>query len=230
MRTGQRTKYEVATVGKAAVANSRMNFFTDLHWEERFDILIRLSQRTGLIMEMTGINIRPQRLKAAVAKRLIEMGVKVNRPRGIGKTYNAKGFLPKMRDKYDAAYLLGLHFGANGPGSSAIVETNLGAALDKRLEVYLRYVSDLYERQEDACVCFETYIVLIEGIKKNEVPMHTCKQCSSFYVWPVGSYMHHSCPVCAVHQHDVNSSREKLEILFSGQKFKAMPATLGCYK
>ncbi len=197
--------------GNAASSKSRINLFDDPRWEERFDVLIRLTQRTQLIKNLTGIDMRPQRIKAAIDKRLAEMGVDVQRPRGSGQTYTAKGFLHKMVEKYDAAYLLGLHFGANGPGSLAKFDTNLGVALDKRMETYLRYIADMYERKEDACISFETYIVMIEGIKNHEVPIHTCKDCSSTYVWPVGSYVRHSCPVCAVHQHDVKASRQKLE-------------------
>ena len=212
------------STGRAAASTSRINLFADPRWEERFDTLIRLTQRTQLIKDLTGIDIRAQRIKAAIDKRWEEMGIEIQRPRGTGQTYTAKGFLSKMVDKYDAAYLLGLHFGANGPGSLAAVDTNLGAALDKRMETYLRYCSDMYERQEDACISFETYIVLIEGIQNNEVPLHTCKDCSSSYVWPVGSYVRHSCPVCAVHQHDVSAAKEKLERLLSTKRQQALPA------
>lgn len=211
--------------GKAASSKSRINLFDDPRWEDRFDVLIRLTQRTQLIKDLTGIDMRPQRIKAAIDKRLAEMGVEVQRPRGSGQTYTAKGFLHKMVEKYDAAYLLGLHFGANGPGSLANFDTNLGAALDKRMETYLRYCADMYERQEDACISFETYIVLIEGIKNHEVPIHTCKDCSTSYVWPVGSYVRHSCPVCAVHQHDVKVARQKLEDRLADKNNKANPAS-----
>ena len=97
--------------GKAASSKSRINLFDDPRWEERFDVLIRLTQRTQLIKDLTGITMRPQRIKAAIDKRLKEMGVDVRRPRGSGQTYTSKGFLHKMVEKYDAAYLLGLHFG-----------------------------------------------------------------------------------------------------------------------
>jgi hypothetical protein len=68
----------------------------------------------------------------------------------------------------------------------------------------------LYERQEDAHISFETYIVLIEGIQAHGVPIHTCKECNSTYAWPVGSYIRHSCPVCAIHQHSAKSAKTVL--------------------
>ncbi|ABE47083.1 FlhC family transcriptional regulator [Polaromonas sp. JS666] len=223
MRSVKQATAKEVTAGKASASKSRINLFDDPRWEDRFDVLIRLTQRTQLIKDLTGTDIRPQRIKAAIDKRLEEMGVEIQRPRGSGQTYTAKGFLSKMADKYDAAYLLGLHFGANGPGSLATFDTNLGTALDKRMETYLRYCSDMYERQEDASISFETYIVLIEGIKNHEVPMHTCKDCSTSYVWPVGSYVRHSCPVCAVHQHDVKAAKQKLEVMLNAKKTRATP-------
>ncbi|MFC6281208.1 hypothetical protein [Polaromonas aquatica] len=218
----QATANKVAT-GKATASKSRINLFDDPRWEDRFDVLIRLTQRTQLIKDLTGTDLRPQRIKAAIDKRLEEMGVEIQRPRGSGQTYTAKGFLYKMSDKYEAAYLLGLHFGANGPGSQAAFDTSLGNALDKRMETYLRYCSDMHERTEDASISFETYIVLIEGIKNHEVPIHTCKDCSTTYCWPVGSYVRHSCPVCAVHQLDVKAAKQKLDAMLNAKKINAAP-------
>ena len=209
-------------LGKAATAKVRINLFEDPRWEDRFDVLIRLTQRTQLIKDLTGIDMRPQRIKSAIDKRLVELGVEIQRPRGSGQTHTAKGFLHKMREKYDAAYLLALHFGANGAGTLASMEINLGNALDKRMETYLRYVADLYENIDDAAISFETYIVLINGVTSHEVPIHTCRSCTSTYVWPSGSYVRPSCPICSAHQHDVASSRHKLEQrIFALQKRKA---------
>lgn len=228
MRTNMQVTAKKVTVGKAASSKSRINLFDDPRWEDRFDVLIRLTQRTQLIKDLTGTDIRPQRIKAAIDKRLMEMGVEIQRPRGSGQTHTAKGFLSKMVDKYAAAYLLGLHFGANGPGSLATFDTNLGAALDKRMETYLRYCSDMHERQEDASISFETYIVLIDGVKNNEVPLHTCKDCSTSYVWPVGSYVRHSCPVCAVHQFDVKAARQKLEAMLNAKNKSCIQVAAKC--
>lgn len=209
--------------GRAGAAKSRINLFDDPRWEDRFDVLIRLTQRTQLIKDLTGLDMRPQRIKTAIDRRLAEMGVEVQRPRGSGQTYTAKGFLHKMIEKYDAAYLLGLHFGANGPGPLANFDTNLGTALDKRMETYLRYCADMYESKEDANISFETYIVMIQGITNHEVPCHVCKDCGTSYIWPVGSYVRHSCPVCAVHQHDIKSARKILEVRLAGKNMKVNP-------
>lgn len=207
------SKKEIIT-GRAVAATGQQYLFADPRWEERFDILIRLTQRTKLIQALTGTDASAERIKAAIDKRMAEMGFgNVLRPRGVGQLHTSKQFLGKMIDKYDASYLLNLHFGANGPGSSSIVETNLGAALDKRMETYLRYRSDLYENPEDARLNFETYVVLIAGVKSHDVPVHTCKECKSRYVWPTGGYAHQSCPICAIHAQDAVAAKNEIRAL-----------------
>lgn len=202
-------------VGTASTSHARVGLFDDPRWEDRFDILIRLTQRTQLIKQLTGSDMRLQRIKAAINKRLTLMGVEIHRPRGGGQTPIAKGFLAKVADRYDAAYLLGLHFGANGSGSLAAFETNLGSSLDKRIETYLRYRSDLYDRPEDARISFETYCVLVDGISQRFVTVHTCKECSSSYPWPSAALSRHSCPMCMVHQTDIKASKQKIESLLA---------------
>ncbi|OYY33376.1 MULTISPECIES: FlhC family transcriptional regulator [unclassified Polaromonas] len=197
-------------MGRALAARNRLNLFDDPRWEERFEVLIRLTQRTQLIQSLTGTDVRPQRLKDAVDRRVAAMGRDIARPRGIGQSYTAKGFLSKLVDKYDAAYLVNLHYGANGPGAASQAETNLGAALDKRIEVYLQYRSALYENPDDARVSFETYVVLIDGVRNRVVDVHTCQECSSRFVWTLASNVRPTCPVCAIHQQSIESSRRKL--------------------
>lgn len=212
------TAQKQMVTGRALAAKNRLNLFDDPRWGERFEVLIRLTQRTQLIQALTGTDIRPQRIKDAMDRRLEEMGVPIDRPRGNGQSYTSEGFLSKTQEKYDAAYLIALHFGANGPGASAPAETNLGAALDKRIETYLRYRSDLYETPEDARLSFETYIVLLEGIKNRAVTIHQCKCCTARFPWTLGAYVRPNCPVCAVHQQDIDESRRKLDALLKMKK------------
>lgn len=216
-------------VGRAVAATGRLYLFEDPAWEERFEVLMRLTQRTELIQALTGTDASPDRIKAAINKRMADMGADVQRPRGVGQRYTAKGFLAKMIDKYDAAYLLNLHFGANGPSSCTLVETNLGAALDKRIETYLRYRSDLYENPEDARLSFETYVVMLDGIRNQAVPIHTCRDCNTKYAWPSGGYSTHSCPVCAIHQHDAAESKRKIEALIEQKKRDKRKVKELCY-
>lgn len=208
----QNMNNEIA-MGRALAAKNRLNLFDDPRWEERFEVLIRLTQRTQLIQTLTGTDVRPQRIKDAVDRRVAEMGGDIARPRGVGQSYTAKGFLSKMAEKYDATYLINLHYGANGPGASSQAETNLGAALDKRMEVYLQYRATLYENPEDARVSFETYVVLIDGIRNRAVSVHSCKDCSSRFIWTLASNVRPACPVCAIHQQDIETSKRKLAAL-----------------
>ena len=212
-------------VGKASTSQSRVALFDDPRWEDRFDILIRLTQRTELIQRLTGSDMLDQRIKAAINKRLVLMGVDIHRPRGGGQTPSAKTFLTRAVDRYDAAYLLGLHFGANGPGSLAAFETNLGSSLDKKMETYLRYRSDLYDRPEDARISFETYCVLVEGIGQRFVALHICKDCSCSYPWPSTALSIHSCPMCMAHQTDVKAARKKIESLLAKRPGKPFGAS-----
>lgn len=204
--------------GRAETAKYRLKLFDDPRWEERFITLICLTQRTELIQRLTGTDAKPRRIKDAVDQRIAEMGGDIARPRGLGQAYTSKGFLSRMAEKYDATYLLNLHYGANGPGAAAQAETNLGAALDKRIEVYLRYRADLYENPDDARVSFETYVVLIEGVKNRVVSVHGCKDCSARYVWPYAANLRPTCPVCALHQQSIEKAKDKLEKLLKRQQ------------
>ena len=199
--------------GKALATKNRLYLFDDPRWEERFDILIRLTQRTQLIQELTGTDATAERIKSYIDKRMADIGHEVQRPRGVGQKYTSKGFLSKIIDKYEASYLMNLHFGSNGPGRSAVVETNLGAALDRRMAIYLRYRSDLYENPADARISFETYITMLEAIRNHALPTYVCESCTSRFVWSTGTTSSHSCPICAIHTHDTKAAKRKIQDL-----------------
>lgn len=215
--------------GRAVAAKNRLYLFDDPRWEERFEVLIRLTERTQLIQDLTGTDAPAERIKSHVNKRMADIGYDVQRPRGVGQKYTSKGFLSKTIDKYEASYLLNLHFGSNGPGGASMVETNLGTALDKRMDTYLRYRVDLYENPEDARISFETYITLLDAVKNHALPVHICKECSSRYVWPTGTAANHSCPICAIHQHDAKAAKKKIDALIQERRHqKSAKSRIAC--
>ncbi len=194
--------------GQAKRADNRIRVFEDSRWEERAEVLAKLCPRTTLIIELTGTNVSSQRLKDWMDRAAPEADG-YSRPRGKGQTSTAKNFLISSQARYEAAYLFNLHYGAGGPESSH-AETDLGAACDKRIETYLRYRSDLHENPADAVIQFETYIVLLKGIKDRVVSIHTCKDCQSHYIWPSSGPKKKACPICGQHQHDVALAKEKV--------------------
>lgn len=194
--------------GQAKRAENRIRVFEDSRWEERAEVLAKLCPRTTLIIELTGTNVSPQRLKDWMDRAAPEADG-YSRPRGKGQSSTAKNFLSSSQARYEAAYLFNLHYGAGGPESSNF-ETDLGAACDKRIETYLRYRSDLHENPADAVIQFETYIVLLQGINDRVVSIHTCKDCQSHYIWPSSGPRKKDCPICGQHQHDLVIAKKKM--------------------
>lgn len=184
---------------RASVRN-RVALFEDPAWDDRFDALIRLTQRTNLILDLIGAkDISARRLKQHIDRRLEEFGLQPARPRGVGQSYKSTLFLETKFDRFDAAYLLALHFGTRGPGEFSEPEPSLGRALDKMLESYLRYRSDLYPGNTQAArVEFETYWILLQGIRKGDIELVTCKDCGSRHPVLADSVSAHSCPACGV--------------------------------
>lgn len=208
---------EKIVVGRALAAKTGSIGFVDPAWDERMLILLRLTQRTQLIQELTGTNVATHRIVKMTNQRMLELGLEIARPRGRGQNCMSATFLQSLAQKYDAAYLIALHFGSNGAGGSAVAETNLGLALDKRIAVYLRYRKDLYENSDDARISFETYVILIAGIKTRDVQVLTCEDCSSRYPWQSKVAATPYCPICAMHQHKVGKVKGVLTRLLTNQ-------------
>lgn len=190
---------------------NRVILFEDPTWEERFESLIRLTQRTSLITELTGTDIRPARLKEHIDRRLAEWGVTPARPRGVGRSYQSTLFLPSKYERYDAAYLLSLHFGHRGPGEFSETEPSLGRALDKLMESYLRYVADLYPGGAQPRIIFETYWILVCGIRAGAIEMVTCRDCGARHPVHADHISQPGCPVCAVLDLRMKDARSTLE-------------------
>lgn len=192
---------------------NRVVLFEDPAWEDRFDCVIRLTQRTKLIQELTGTDIRSTRLKEQIDRRLLEWGEKSERPRGLGRSFESEGFLATKFERFDASYLIALHYGPRGHGEFSESEDSLGRALDKRLEAYNRYKTDLYpggltkER-----LSFETYCVLIQGIRSKAIEVHTCKDCGSRHPWHSKQLALPVCPVCAVLDLRMKDARRAIDL------------------
>lgn len=196
-----------APTGAAQAATNRLNLFEDQRWEEVFNELLKLTSRTQLIIDLMGTDVRPKRIKNAVERRLAEADDKIKRPRGVGQTCFARAFLGKVAERYDAAYLLALHFGISGPGRAGAEESIRLLAVTKRIQIYNRYRHDLYDNPEDARVSFETYLVLLDGIKVGEVIPTNCRECGAIFPHLPSKNTMLSCPVCSM-QH-LNASEAK---------------------
>lgn len=204
--------YNEKNLDRAIAAKGRMYLFQDPVWEERFEQLIRLTKRTKIIQDLTGTDASPERIKAYILARCSEIGeTDLVFPRGLLKEPTARNFLNSIHQKYDAALLISLHYGANGPGTSAQAETSLGAALDKRLQTFNIYQSIVAANSREPSISFETYIVLLNGIKSQQVEIHNCKHCRSIFAWPTSARTSAACPICAVHGHNIAQSRALIE-------------------
>lgn len=190
---------------------NRFSIFEDPTWDERLDCLIKLTQRTSLIKELTGTDIRDARLKEHVDRRLADWNIAPSRPRGVGRSYESTLFLPTKFERYDASYLLSLHFGPRGPGEFSETESNLGRALDKLMETYNRYRGELYPGGSDPRINFETYWVLVCGIRAGAIEMVTCKDCGGRHPVHADHVNQPTCPVCAVLDLKMKDARSTLE-------------------
>ena len=197
--------------GRALVTSgNRKVLFEDPSWDDRFDVLMELTTRTKLIYELTGTNVHEPRLKEEMNRRLAARGVTVSRPRGTIKAASSERFLETAAERYEAAYLMALHFGARGAGEHAEVETNYARAVDKRIEVYAKYRSDVAPCGGEHRITFETYCLLINGIKAGDIEVRHCGTCKTKH--PV-SRLHigpAACPACVTQ--DLRVSEAESEI------------------
>ncbi len=184
--------------GRALASTTNRGTFEDPAWEDRFDTLIRLTPRTSLIIELTGTNLTERRIKDQIDRRLAESGEMAVRPRGIGPKATSTTFLPTKVERFDAAYLSALYFGRRGPGEYSDVESNLGRALDRLMEVFIRYRAELYPDGSIPRLSFENFYLLIKGIRTSEIELRVCSECGSRHPWHSGLIGHPVCPVCAV--------------------------------
>lgn len=203
--------------GRPELSKNRGSIFIDPKWEERFDALIRLTQRTQLIIELTGLDLNPETVKHNINLRFKLSNESLSRPRGMVTDYNSTNFLGAYPKRLDAAYIYRLHYGATDPAMRAVEDLTLGAALDRLLTTYRRYVGDLYARQADARLSFEEYVIMIRGIQARQISVHRCGECSSrFVVTP--NMRTCTCPVCAQLELNVRNSVRALDAAIARRK------------
>lgn len=187
-------------------------------WEERIRRLVTLTTRSSVIRELTGLDASRRMFSTYINRLQEECGDDTVRSRGEALKHTSNRFLATMADRFDAAYLLNLHFGTKGLGPTAGIETDLGSALDKMLEVYIRYRSQLYERASDARVTFEEYVIMIDAIKKREIGVHVCGECSSRYMTKTTLIGQNVCTVCGHLNLNVAQARKTIERLIADRK------------
>jgi len=203
-------------VGRALTNNrARSAYFSDATWEDRFEKLIKHTQRTSMVIELTGTDATPMRMKTYIRQRLEVCGIAPNLPRGNPPSYESKSLLKTEDDRIDAAYLVALHYGPRGPGEFSEVEADLGQALDKRLEVYGRYCADLYplkdRRHQTPRLGFEDYVVLIQGVQAKAIAMHTCRECRGAHPYSTVQTVIPTCPFCSRLKLDMVKARAELD-------------------
>lgn len=206
-------------VGRAlANHRARNTYFEDSTWEDRLEKLIKHTQRTSLIIELTGTDASSSRIKAYMRQRLEACGIEPVLARGNPPSYESMGFLKPEDDRIDAGYLVALHYGPRGPGEFSEVESDLGAALDKRLEVYGRYCADLYplkaRGQQGPRLGFEEYVMLIQGIQAKAIAMHTCRDCNSSHPYSTLHIVLPTCPFCNRMKLDMVNVRSEFDRRF----------------
>lgn len=191
---------------------NRRALFEDPLWDERFETLITLTTRTRLIIELMGTDVSEQRLKEEMDRRLLgREGGKVVRPRGAPQSPLSKAFLESGVERFDAAYLVGLHFGARGIGEYSEVETNYARNVDKLIQVYSKYRADAPPSGDTHRISFEVYHLLINGIKSGEIDMKVCGTCGTRHPVPRRHEGIAQCPACATQDFAVTKVKREME-------------------
>jgi hypothetical protein len=197
--------------GRARVAPRRIGVWQDPVWEDRFERLIKMTQRTSLIIELTGVDAKHAFVKAIMLRRLADCGIHPALPRGMLGSYQVKGFLRSAPARADAAYLVALHYGPRGPGEFTEVDLDLGQALDRLLEVYNRYRADLYPFGAEPRLTFEDYYLVIKGLQATAIGMHHCHDCGASHPFSMLYTVRSSCPYCAELKLDLKQAKDEIQ-------------------
>ncbi|MDO9134074.1 hypothetical protein [Hydrogenophaga sp.] len=191
---------------------NRRALFDDPLWDERFEVLITLTTRTRLIRELMGTDVSEQRIKEEMDRRLLgREGGKVMRPRGAGQSPASKAFLESGAERFDAAYLVGLHFGGRGNGEYSEAETNYARNVDKLIHVYSKYRADAPPSGDTHRISFEVYHLLINGIKSGDIDMKTCSVCNTKHPVPRRHEGLAQCPACATQDLGVSQVKREMD-------------------
>jgi len=184
-------------------------------WEDRLDRICKLTLRTSLILELFGLDpeVDRERLKEAIDRRYSDMGGDMPpRPRGQPASHQSTNFLESMAERYDAAYLLALHY-PHGPGEFAETEFNLGRAVDKLMDTFEQYRVNLYPAVGafNTRVTFETFCELVKGVRAGGIEVHICKDCGSRHPVNVVRLGNPPCPICHFHKPKFHQLRREFE-------------------
>lgn len=196
-----------------------LSVFEDPEWDALFDALIRLTQRTSLIIELTGTTLAPKTLKGIIDRKYKATGDKPNRPRGVGKDKSCNSLLQTVNDRFDASYLVSLHFGVVRDGQIE-TETNFLKALQKRIEIYKLYCSDRYQGSEPR-LTFEYYISIVRGIKERYITAAHCSTCGTQHVFNATALDTPKCPVCSLMKLNMSQATATLHSRLSEYQSRA---------
>lgn len=197
--------------GRALEAKDRPWIFNDQQWEDLFDEIVKLTPRKSVIRALTGTDLSDQRLRDLIDNRREQFNLTARGPRGVAQKCTSEGFLDTSLKRFDAALLVALHYGAAGPGPHAPVETHFRQAAAKRVQVYNTYKSIVFADGGEPRLSFETYLVLLDGIRCRDVSVHHCDSCSARYVWPPSATTQPTCPVCQyLHLEKKDTRRAKM--------------------
>lgn len=197
--------------GRARVAPRRIGVWQDPVWEDRFERLIKLTQRTSLIIELTGVDAKHAFVKSIMLRRLADCGIHPALPRGMLGSFVVKSFLRSAPARADAAYLVALHYGPRGPGEFTEVDPDLGQALDRLLEVYTRYRADLYPFGAEPRLAFEDYYLVIKGLQAKAIAMHHCHDCGASHPFSSLYTVRSTCPFCAELKLDLKDAKDEVQ-------------------
>lgn len=193
-------------------SGSRKALFEDPRWDERFDVLITLTTRTRLLIELLGTDVSEQRIREEMDRRLLgHRGGKVVRPRGASQSASSLSFLDTVAQRFDAAYLIGLYFGQRGLGEFRDSATNHARHVDKLIYVYSKYRADSAYRGETTQISFEVFCLLIEGVRRGTIEIHNCGVCSTAHPFPVRRQGLAHCPACSTQDIEVAWAKRVLE-------------------
>lgn len=202
----------INTAGRALASSGHKRvLFEDQISDERFEALIELTSRTKLIVKLLGTDVSEQRIKEEMDRRLGQYGIKVKRPRGLGQTTTAKTFLDSAAERFEASYLMALHFGSRGIGEYAVVETNFGKALDKMIEVYNKYRRTVPPVGDSQRITFETYALLVEGLQSREIEVKQCGSCNTKHPVVKQHQGPAHCPACATQDLRMDEARAEVQ-------------------
>jgi len=165
--------------GAATSLENRSITWLNQEWDSLVDELLKRTQRTKLIMDLTGTDVNYSRFKDDLTRRVKSLGLDVIKPRGKAASTENAHIITNLEIQVHASYLMGLHFGSQDPQTNSDPRTfNFLENCKKLLMVYSRYEADL-GHEEKHKLSFERYILLLEQIKEGILTFRVHKVCGA---------------------------------------------------